>query len=266
MELTRIEHKEVYKDNFADYLLCLALDIGEGMLKHGAEIARVENTIERICYAYGAAHVECFSILSMIQAAVRMPGGEYSTQLRRLRSNTVNLHTLEALNALSREVCRTTPPLPEVEQRIREAKRKSPYSKGMRMLASAVTTGMFCLFFDGSPMDSLVAALIGTIVFNIETGASPRVNPLIKTLFSSFVVALLTGAAIASGVGQHATPIIAGSIMILVPGVTFCTAIQDLLAGDLLAGSLKTVQAFLCALMIGFGYIVAKSLLGGIPI
>ena len=43
--------QDIYKSNFTEYLLCLALDIGEGMLKHGAEIARVENTIERICYA-----------------------------------------------------------------------------------------------------------------------------------------------------------------------------------------------------------------------
>ena len=182
--------QDIYKSNFTEYLLCLALDIGEGMLKHVAEIARVENTIERICYAYGAAHVECFSILSMIQAAVRMPNGEYSTQLRRLRSNTVNLHTLEALNALSREICKTTPPLPEVEARIREAKRNSPYSKGVRMIASAVTTGTFCLLFDGKVIDAVVTAIIGLIVFTIGAATSPRVNPLIKTLFSSFVVAL----------------------------------------------------------------------------
>ena len=65
--------REIYKDNFADYLLCLALDVGEGMLKNGGEVGRVEDTIERICRAYGAQHVEVFTIVSMITAAVRMP-------------------------------------------------------------------------------------------------------------------------------------------------------------------------------------------------
>ena len=58
-----------------EYLLCLALDIGEGMLKNGAEVSRVEDTIERICKAYGAVHVEVFSIISYIHAALRMPDG-----------------------------------------------------------------------------------------------------------------------------------------------------------------------------------------------
>ena len=58
--------REIYKDDFTEYLLCLALDVGEGMLKNGAEVARVEDTIERICHAYGAVHVEVFSIISMI--------------------------------------------------------------------------------------------------------------------------------------------------------------------------------------------------------
>ena len=44
--------KELYKSDFAQYLLCLALDVGEGILKNGGEVSRVEDTIERICYAY----------------------------------------------------------------------------------------------------------------------------------------------------------------------------------------------------------------------
>ena len=35
-------------------ILSLALDIGERMLKSGAEVARVEDTVSRICQAYGA--------------------------------------------------------------------------------------------------------------------------------------------------------------------------------------------------------------------
>ena len=84
-----------------------------------------------------------------------------------------------------------------------------------------------------------------------------------RTLFSSVVITLLVGASVRLGIGQNPEAIIAGSIMIIVPGVAFCTAMQDLLDGDLLAGSLKTVQACLCALMIGFGYVVGGALIGG---
>jgi uncharacterized membrane protein YjjP (DUF1212 family) len=58
--------------SFADQLLCLALDVGEGVLKNGGEVHRVEDTVERICHAYGASHVEVFAITTLILASVRM--------------------------------------------------------------------------------------------------------------------------------------------------------------------------------------------------
>jgi uncharacterized membrane protein YjjP (DUF1212 family) len=51
--------------------------------------------------------------------------------------------------------------------------------------------------------------------------------------------------------------------MLLVPGLSFGSAMRDLLYGDLLAGTLKTVQACLSALMIAFGYMIATLIVGG---
>lgn len=44
----------VEQESLAETVLRLALDVGEGMLKNGGEVSRVENTIERICRAWGA--------------------------------------------------------------------------------------------------------------------------------------------------------------------------------------------------------------------
>ena len=87
-----------FSDHTAEYLLCLALDIGEGMLKCGAEIHRVEDTIERVCKAYGALHVEIFAIPSVMIGAVRLADGEYSSQVRRVKKGGNNLSLLERLN------------------------------------------------------------------------------------------------------------------------------------------------------------------------
>ena len=79
-----MEKENTYSENFTERLLRLTLDVGEGMLKCGAEISRIEDTVERICYAYGAAHVEVFTITSVIVAEVRMEDGAYSSQIRRV--------------------------------------------------------------------------------------------------------------------------------------------------------------------------------------
>ena len=250
-------------DIYAEYLLCLALDVGEGMLKNGGEISRVEDTIERICKAYGAAHIEVFSIISFISAAIRMPDGSYSSQLRRIKSTGTNLNTLERLNALSREICATTPTLDIFDEKIREVKKKTPYPLTVRIAASSLAVGGFALFFGGNIIDALISMLIGAIICFIDAYSSPRLNPMAKTVVSSLVATLIAG--LSARIGLDTTPdyVIIGSIMILVPGLAFGTALRDLLCGDLLAGSLKTLQACLGALMIAFGYMLGSAFLGG---
>ena len=53
-----------------EQVLSFALDLGKSMVKCGAEINRVEETVIRICYAYGMEKAQVFSIVSMIHATV----------------------------------------------------------------------------------------------------------------------------------------------------------------------------------------------------
>lgn len=47
---------------FLKQVLIQAMDLGKMMLISGAGVSRVEDTIERICLAYGAREVEAFTI------------------------------------------------------------------------------------------------------------------------------------------------------------------------------------------------------------
>lgn len=260
------QRREIYKDNFTEYLLCLALDVGEGMLRNGAEISRVEDTVERICRAYGAVHVEVFTIISMINAAVRMPDGSYSSQLRRVKATGTNLTTLERLNALSREICTSHIPLDELDSRIHEIKGTNPYPNWVIVLASASVACGFAFFFGGTILDALIALVAGAAVALIDIMPTKRLNGMAKTVISSFVIAMMAGIGVKLGIGDNGGTIIMGTIMLLVPGVSFGTAMRDLLCGDLIAGTLRTLQAVLLALMIAFGYMLAFEVLGGAAI
>lgn len=254
--------REIYKDDFTEYLLCLALDVGEGMLKNGGEVSRVEDTIERICRAYGAVHVEVFTIISMINAAVRMPDGSYSSQLRRVKQTTTNLNTLEKLNSLSRKVCKETPSLDEFDQMLHDVSRKQPYPTWVHVISSATVALAFCLFFGGGAVDSLIAFAIGVIVTVILNYPSARLNSMAKTVISAFVSATLAGLAYRVLPSINVDSIIIGAIMLLVPGLMFGTSMRDLLCGDLLAGTLKILQTIIQTLMIGFGYMLSYALIG----
>ncbi len=246
-----------------NYMLCLCLDIGEAMLKNGAEIHRVENTIERLCRAYGAIHTEIFAIPTMIIAAVRMPDGAYSSQMRRVYSSEYNMYKVEIFNDISRRACKNTPNLSELDSMIKEAKKKQAYPYSVIVLGAALATGGFCIFFGGSWRDGLVAAIIGMIICFAEKLPQNGLNSFARTAIQSFIAGTLAYISIWCGIGDNVDKIMMGTIMYSIPGLALGISMRDMLYGDYLAGTLKMIHTCLSALMIAFGYVLAMLAFGG---
>ena len=57
-------------------LIGCVMDIGEQMLLCGAEVHRVEDSIERMCHAFEAERVDVFIITSSMVVTVFLPSGE----------------------------------------------------------------------------------------------------------------------------------------------------------------------------------------------
>ena len=264
MDTLQLQRPPIEGTERANRILCLALDVGEGMVRSGAEINRVEDTVTRICRAYDASHVEIFAISSLIIASVRMKDGEYSSQIRRIDETSHNLARLTRLNAISRTICATTPSLDEFDRMIREAKKAPCYPSWLRTLAAALSAGAFAVMFGGDLLDSFIAAFAGALIYLIDLLPFRQINRLAKTVIQSFLGGLIACLAVRLGIGHDEGMIMIGTIMVIVPGVSFGTAFRDLLCGDILAGSLKTVQCILAASMIAAGYLLAMFTVGGV--
>lgn len=249
-------------DPYANRLLCLSLDIGEEILKSGGEIQRVEDTVERICRAYGAVHVEIFAIHSLIIASVRMADGGYSSQIRRIYQSANHLATLEAFNRISRVVCRKRPDLDELDAMIKHEKCRSVSPLWSVLISYAIIAGPFALLFGGSLRDGAAGALVALLLGLISRIRSNYITPLAKTLLISFVAGVLSYLSVLVGIGENVDMIMIGTIMLLIPGLAFGNAIRDLLCGDTVAGLLKTVQSCLSAILIACGYALSLFLLG----
>ena len=241
----------------ANYMLCLALDIGEAMLRNGAEVHRVEDTVSRLCRAYGAVHTEIFVIPSVIIAAVRMDDGDYSSQIRRVESSGTDLYKVEIYNKISRKACKEKIPLCELDQMIKDAKKKKSYPFFLIVLGAALATGSFSFFFGGTWRDALVAAIIGAVMALGEKIPFSNKNFFAKVAIQSFAAGTLAFLAVMCGIGLGTDEIMMGTIMYSIPGLALGIAARDFFLGDLLAGTLKTIQACLAALMIAFGYSLA---------
>ena len=81
----------------AGQVLSVALDIGKSMICCGAEINRVEETVLRICDAYGHTRTEVFSVVSMILATTTRPDGMTDTQTRRIYAYSTDFEKLDKL-------------------------------------------------------------------------------------------------------------------------------------------------------------------------
>ena len=98
-------------------LLHQLLNMGENMLACGGEVSRVEGTLVRMGYAYGASRMNVFVITSSMVITMSYPDREEYTQTRRISdTGSTDFKKLEVYNALSRQVCQKTLPVQELRQ------------------------------------------------------------------------------------------------------------------------------------------------------
>ena len=245
-----------------DRILGLALDIVQHMLECGAEVRRVEDTAQRICRAYGAEQVEVFSITTLIVATIVMPGGRHRTQTRRVYYNGNNLWRLENLNAVSRRICATLPPLDEAIALADAAAKTKPYSTGLLFLASVLVAGGFSIFFGGSLRDGIGAAIAGLLIQLLDRYRLPQVNHVAHVVFCSLLGGVVSCLTVLVGLAEHIDMVMIGAIMLQIPGLAMGNALRDVLGGDIMAGILRLTQSLVLAVAIAVGFGLALFIFG----
>jgi len=244
-------------------MLTLAIEMGRGMLKSGAEVARVEDTITRICAAYGCDEINVFTITSSIVVTVRSPEGEMITQTRRVSSASVNMTRLDRLNDLSRRICAEKPSIASVRPEVDRILSEPVYGFGMLCLASAGAAASFTAFFGGSWRDMLIAALLGVILRLCMTALEKSVpNHMFSNYVVSFVVGTLAILSVRLGLGDDYGKIIIGNIMLLISGAAFFNSLRDIITGDIMAGILRLCEAVVLAAFIAAGVVTAMIVTG----
>lgn len=247
-------------------LLNTAMDIGHFLLAAGAETYRVEESIQRILYAYGVKHADVFAITNNITVTMTMADDTCYTRLRRVYSRSTNYQIVEDLNNLSRYICRERPSVEEIRKQIQEMQKKKTYPEwAMIFLGFGGISMWFTLFFGGSWQDAAVAFVAGAmtrVMFRIMEYL--HTSSFFINLSCSLMVTMMAVQAVQYGLANNSDAIIIGTLMTLVPGVAITNAMRDMIAGDLVAGSMKGVEALLIALALAIGTGVALIAMGGV--
>lgn len=248
-----------------EQLLSCALDIGEQMLISGAEVGRVESAIRYICTAYGSSRTDVFTITSSIVVSITDPSGSHCTQTRRITGTRTDLSRLHRLNDLSRKICVETPDYAYVRQQLACICTKPTYPLWLEILATGLIGFSFAIFFGGSLLDGLVAAVLG---FGLRCTTwllqKAAMNQIFVNVVASFLLSLSAILLVRCGLGQDANKIIIGNIMFLIPGIALTNSLRDMISGDIMTGILRFLDAVLVAAAIAAGYILAAQFLGGV--
>lgn len=239
-------------------ILHCAMSIGELLLTSGAEVGRVEDTIRRICTAYGAARVDVFSITSSIVTTMYGEGFESCTQTRRVRSIKNDFTRLDKLNQLSRWICETKPDPDCLPGRIQEICKSHTYTFRTQLLTYGLIAGAFTIFFGGNFMDMLASAVVAMLLKCLE-GFLQRGpgNALLTSLLCSSAGGFLSNLAVYLGFGMHADMISIGNIMLFIPGVMFTNSLRDMFSGDIITGFIRCAESLLIAVTVALGFTFA---------
>ena len=214
--------------------LHIFLDMGDALLNSGAEIFRVEDTLNRMGYACGAAQMNVFVITSSIVITMEFPEEGARTQTRRIRESGGNDFTkLEQLNDLSRRFCNH--PVPAAELRKEFDKININKTKPLwKLLGSLLAACSFAFFYGGSIPDAVAAGFGAVLICGL-------------TLLCPFL---------------RMDKIMIGDIMLLIPGLMSTNAIRDVLIGDTLSGIIRLIAALLLAAALALGFMGAIILFG----
>ncbi len=246
-------------------LLELVSEAGRILLESGAETYRVEETMVRITNSFGAS-AQSFVTPTGIMFSLTYNGHTH-TKILRVYSRKVDLHKIHLINNLSRNLQNYT--LDEVADELDNIRNAATYNYWTTVLFAGISAAGFSLFFRGYPSDWLLSFIAGVVLQIIVMQFTKlRVNSFFNNTMSTALVIGMLLSLWQFGLIENYDNAAISVIMLLVPGIAITNSIRDYVAGDLVSGLTRSLEAFLIALSIavgaGFVFSLWTFLFGGI--
>lgn len=143
----------------------IAMRAGHILLENGAEISRVEETIDRICRHYGIQSANSFVLSNGIFSTMGNQREEFFARVQHIPVSGAHLNRVAAVNQLSREIEEGKHTIANLERCLDDIENMPGKRNIVQIMASAVGSGAFCLFFGGDLLDSAASFLSGMLLY-----------------------------------------------------------------------------------------------------
>ncbi|MGN0522112.1 MAG: threonine/serine exporter family protein [Eubacterium sp.] len=251
------------KDN-CELFLEDVLELGRQYVETGAEVKGVEETIRRICTAYGFTGLEIYAVTSLIVATIKSKSGEHYTQSVRITAGSTDLGQLEELNKRARYICENTPEIEELDRIVKNIQRPKP-KPVIKCLGYMLAAGGFAVFFGGSWLDGLASAAVAIAIYLMDYNLKLKnINNVVYTFIASLASGCLAILFTYFGFGNNTDKVMIGDIMLFIPGLLLVNAVKEMFNRDIVTGLYRLIEAVFVAVAIAGGFALSVILMGGL--
>lgn len=162
------------------------------LVSYGAEIYRTEDTIRRICTAYGHKNAEIYVTPANFIITVKSPDGVPITNSKNVSGRNTNLDRVGKLNELSRFICRMKPDAETIQKHLDTIRNRRTYSQPVLYLSYAAAGAAFTLFFGGGAVEAVFGSLLAIIVkFTSDKLSAIKASTFLNAVVCSMVMSLI---------------------------------------------------------------------------
>lgn len=241
----------------------LAMQAGQLLLSNGAEIYRVEETIRRICKAYGVTAENTFILSNGIFMTGESSPQKSFARVQYIPVSGTHMNKLAAVNALSRQIELGKVTISEALEELERIQNMKGHSLRSRIIAAGIGSAAFCCLFGGSLLENAAAGTSGLIVYSFFVClAVPHFSKITRNMLGGFLATTICILLHLLGFGDRLGTMIIGSIMPLIPGVAFTNAIREIANEDYISGSVRMLDAILIFFCVASGVGISLSFWG----
>ena len=235
--------------------LAVASEAGHILLENGAEISRVEETMERIAAHYGVDSTSFFVLSNGIFTTSSF--NKYAN-VEFIPFKGTQLDKVVAVNQLSRDIVSGKYSLGAARDRLREIRSMRPHPAWEQVLASALGSAGFCIVFGGGLLDCAASFVCGILLWLfVLYVTAPHMSKIVGNIVGGFFVTALCIVFHRIGFGHSLPNMIIGAIIPLIPGVPFVNGVRDVANEDYIAGATRLLDALLVFFCIAAGVALA---------
>lgn len=246
--------------NTETMLLETCILAGKILMENGAEMHRVEDTMNRILdKEHGEGEAVSFVMPTGIFVTTRYGN---NIKMKRIVKRRQNLEKIVEVNSLSRRFSVGELDVQQLHDLMHELDASNiDFPLWLKILSSGLISGFMMLLFEGALQDLLVTMIIGTLGYCIYSVLIREIKVrFLQEFMATFLIAFTASVLNRAGLIVNIDTVIIGSIIILVPGIQIMNSIRDFLVGNTISGTVFMIEAMLIAAMIGAGVMSALQL------